>query len=637
VEAEDRDRAETSHRERIQPGAPARRKEAAMPHEDLDDRDGEEDERPRPQRKKSKRKARKSSPVWLWVAGGAGVLVVLLACGIGLFFFLRSGRPPRIGETAQGGTFVPADQAGFVTVRVADLWATDAVKRSLAALPPDARNQFEETTKEIGVAPADVERVTLVLIDGVPSVEVGWVVATTVNPYDKAKLLAKLKNPREATHQGKTYHVTGDEGPAPGARAGRPGGAEPSRDALYFHDARTLVVGPESGVKKALESAARPVSPGHLTDALALAAGNDHVVAAFRLPDRTIQDMRTQFGQNPEMKKYEALLDFQTIQVTFHVAATVDTKISLKFADEAKAKSAKAAADAGIAALQKMLADLKQQMPAGFPAPKGIQEGFAQAEKLLPTLHPEQAGNSVSLLFRQDANEVVKGVESMAPLLKGMGAASGNAVSSNNIKQLILACHNHGLAEGSMPPAATYSKAGKPLLSWRVHLLPYIEQGELYRRFHLDEPWDSPHNSTLLPLMPKTFQTPGTGPGHTHYQVVVGPGTLFPNAPVAGMSTKAQLSRGPKIPQSFPDGTSNTLLIVEASRAVPWTKPEDVTFSPQVKMISRFGLPGSDSFHAGMADGSVLRIAKTVSETSLKAAILPADGQIPGPDWAPKR
>src|SRR5439155_1388856 len=118
------------------------------------------------------------------------------------------------------------------------------------------------------------------------------------------------------------------------------------------------------------------------------------------------------------------------------------------------------------------------------------------------------------------------------------------------------------------PAAAVYDKDGKAILSWRVLILPYIEQDRLYRKFRLNEPWDSPHNKKLLEMMPKTYAAPnakGDPPYTTHYQVFVGPG--------AGFEGKRGLRIG-----DFTDGTSNTILVAEAARAVPWTKPEDLPY-----------------------------------------------------------
>ncbi len=80
----------------------------------------------------------------------------------------------------------------------------------------------------------------------------------------------------------------------------------------------------------------------------------------------------------------------------------------------------------------------------------------------------------------------------------------------NNLKQIGLAMHNYESTFGTFPPAYIADKAtGKPLLSWRVAILPFLEQDALYKQFHLDEPWDSAHNKTLIARMPPVYRSPG--------------------------------------------------------------------------------------------------------------------------------
>ncbi|HMF14410.1 MAG TPA: sigma-70 family RNA polymerase sigma factor, partial [Gemmataceae bacterium] len=100
--------------------------------------------------------------------------------------------------------------------------------------------------------------------------------------------------------------------------------------------------------------------------------------------------------------------------------------------------------------------------------------------------------------------------------------------SRDNLKQIALAMHNWHDTYGTFPAAATYRKDGKPLLSWRVALLPFLEQDNLYKQFRLDEPWDSAHNKKLLARMPEIYLVPGQEANNaTFYQVFVGPSTMF--------------------------------------------------------------------------------------------------------------
>ena len=184
---------------------------------------------------------------------------------------------------------------------------------------------------------------------------------------------------------------------------------------------------------------------------------------------------------------------------------------------------------------------------------------------------------------------------------------------------------NYQDVHGKLPPAVVYGKDGEPLYSWRVLLLPFIEQDSLYQEFHLDEPWDSPHNLQLLPRMPATYSAPGRKaaklpPYHTVCHVFVGSGAAFEGR------------EGLRLPDDFPDGTSNTFLIVEAGEPVPWTKPEDLPYAPNQPLPDLRCL-FKDGFRAGLADGSRRWVPKGASEETLRAAITRNGGEGTGPDW----
>jgi hypothetical protein len=192
-----------------------------------------------------------------------------------------------------------------------------------------------------------------------------------------------------------------------------------------------------------------------------------------------------------------------------------------------------------------------------------------------------------------------------------------------NIKQVGLAFHSYNDAHGRLPPAAVTDKYGRPLLSWRVLLLPYIEQDDLYKEFHLDEPWDSPHNLQLLPRMPVTYAPPGrkakmVPPHHTTLHVFVGKRTPF------------EEGRELRLDRDFPDGTSSTLLFVEAGEPVPWTKPEELSYDPDGPLPDLHCL-FRDGFRAGAGDSRFLR--KDIPEQTLRALITRNGDDDPGAEW----
>jgi hypothetical protein len=161
-------------------------------------------------------------------------------------------------------------------------------------------------------------------------------------------------------------------------------------------------------------------------------------------------------------------------------------------------------------------------------------------------------------------------------------------------------------------PTNELSKDKKPLLSWRVQILPFIEQDHLFKQFKMDEPWDSENNKKLIDLIPEIY-VPVRGKaekGMTFYQTFGGKhGWMQPKA---------------SIPASFPDGTSNTFLAAEGAKPVIWTKPDDMEFDG--KTVPRLGGMFDGKFHAAMGDGSVQRFRKGVEADVLKLLIDPADG-----------
>jgi prepilin-type processing-associated H-X9-DG protein len=194
--------------------------------------------------------------------------------------------------------------------------------------------------------------------------------------------------------------------------------------------------------------------------------------------------------------------------------------------------------------------------------------------------------------------------------------ARDRTVSQNNLKQIVLAFLNHEAAIRTFP-GDVVDKNGKPLLSWRVQILPYLEQQRLYQQFKLDEPWDSENNKKLLEEMPKIY-APVRGKadkGKTFYQAFSGSGALM-----GGKAVKIV---------DITDGTSQTFSAIEAGEAVEWTKPADIAFDPK-KPLPKLGGIFDGDFNVAMCDGSVRYVAKGVKEENLKKFITIAGGEVIG-------
>lgn len=275
-------------------------------------------------------------------------------------------------------------------------------------------------------------------------------------------------------------------------------------------------------------------------------------------------------------------------------------------------------------------------------------EIFAELFKILPgalEAFPEFKEDSVVwMAFTQPVVNVlepkVAGERVVISLKSGdgesnlLGRAVGEAVNRamelkhrddrmHAMRELGLALLNHESARKSLPAAAIYDKNGKPLLSWRVKVLPFLgdQEAQLYRQFHLDEPWDSPHNRELIAQMPAVFADGElraknlVDAGKTTYQVPVGKGTVF------GDKEGIPYSR-------ITDGTVHTVLLVEVepSRAVEWTRPQDweVDFERPLDGVAGKGR----AFLAVFADGHVSGIPTDV-DAKRWAAVLTRDGKEP--------
>ena len=233
--------------------------------------------------------------------------------------------------------------------------------------------------------------------------------------------------------------------------------------------------------------------------------------------------------------------------------------------------------------------------------PKGI--SLATRESLPSIGSPATAGVTIALLL---------------PAVQSAREAARRAQCINNLKRIGLAFQDHESTFRTFPNNI-HGKDGKPLLSWRVAILPYLEQEPLYRRFKLDEPWDSPNNKPLLKEMPSTYACPSRSnlePGLTTYRGWAGPAAFF------GAKEPVDLKK-------LTDGASNTLAVVEAAEAVAWTKPDDLPFDPK----SPLPLLGAGSTHPGgfnalFVDGIVRFLKGTTDPAVLRALITIGGGEV---------
>ena len=208
------------------------------------------------------------------------------------------------------------------------------------------------------------------------------------------------------------------------------------------------------------------------------------------------------------------------------------------------------------------------------------------------------------------------------PAVAAAREAARRAAGMNQLKQIALAMHNFHDARKAFPAGYSADEDGKPLLSWRVHILPFIEQADLYREFHLDEPWDSPHNKKLIERMPTLYRAPGSKskPGMTNYLGVAGADGIFVR-PQPGKNVGTSM-------RDITDGTSDTIMTIEVpdKSAVIWTRPGDFTPDKEDPTKGLVGLH-PNVFSVGLTDGSVRSVSKDIDAALLHALFTKAGGE----------
>jgi hypothetical protein len=539
---------------------------------------------------------------------------------------------------------VPADAAGFLHIRAADLWKSDALAdlRQLIAMAGHAAGQAFE--KRFIPPPSTVDRITLIwptvqsLHDSFPQADPeamsALVVVSLVKPYDQAQLLKSLMPAaRPKKYQGKTYYF--DENIWRG---------------LYLADDRTFVVGSEDAVAYLFDQLAQKKVGGRLQPALQEAAGKHHVI----------------LGLNPGAVPPEAaqtipppllpLLKTQVVLATVDLGKELRLDLQLRFTGADQATEGEKAARAGVALIchglnqgmqqleKQLVKDPKssagglQDLPEAAVALLGL-GSLRQMEAELKKLPIQRQGSIVRLpvaVAVGPSNSPAMMVAAATTAISTLGrnaegtfsfvaekvSSDGSGTSKaleDNLAKLAAAFEKYHAAHGHYPPPAIYSKDGQPLLSWRVALLPYLGEEALYKQFKLDEPWDSLHNKRLLKKMPKLLQDPyrwrAVSAWKTRDQVFTGSGTVFEGA--KGVR-KADIV----------DGANKTILLVHVpdEQSVYWTKPLDLAYAAD-KPLPQLAEKYAFQFHVVLADGTVRSLRKDIGEKTLRALITRNGGE----------
>ncbi len=390
---------------------------------------------------------------------------------------------------------------------------------------------------------------------------------------------------------------------------------------IHFPDGKTMVILSQEFADKYLAGYARNRAGWPMTAGLTTAAGNHALYFAVNLQKLPKKDIPV--AGSPQL---ESLIAAQSVTLTGDLRGkSISLGARATFPDAAAAEKARetvqqflgmAAGFVGQAMNDKEVATLT-----------AVKTAVQEAQRTLKEAKVEASGSDLTLAATYNANFDFNTIAS--EVVPKIQMAANRTTALNCLKQIGLALHNYHDAYGRLPIYATGAKGvairndkDKPLLSWRVAILPFIEQENLYRQFKLDEPWDSENNKKLIEKMPKLFapvNKPGK-PGYTHLQMVIGPGALRPDMGIL----------------SITDGTSNTIAVVEAAEPVIWTKPDDVMV-PGKEMPKdfkkKFGGQFPGGFNVAMWDGSAHFVPDSISDHTLWLAVGPTDGMPLPKDW----
>jgi len=511
-------------------------------------------------------------------------------------------------EQVLAATAASSDYVLFAHLRAKDIRDSTVfaeVKEALAK--SGGQSEWDEIEKDAaksmgGIKPTDIDSVTALVLDvpmgGIPKF---IVIVTTAKPIDQAALQKKMESKPDAGG----FHTMGVGG------------------LVHFPDDKTFVLLHPDLKQKYLDGYAKTRTGWPLSaDLMRAAAGHTLYVAV------NVEKLPKEISRAPEAREFAPALSARSVTLTADLKGKeLSVGARAKFPDAASAGKAKDTVQKfrGMA-----LGEIDKVMSGkGPPDFAGLMPAVKEAQRALTDAKVEVTGSDLIVSGSYKANFDVGAMTVEA--VKQMRESTVKMTGANNLKQIGLALHNYAdVNQGLLPVHAIAAKGqplrnanDKPLLSWRVALLPYLEQENLYRQFKLDEPWDSPNNKRLIEQMPKIYAPPKPGkPGYTHLQMVIGPNALSPV--------------GTRMPVSFPDGTSNTVAVIEAAEPVIWTKPDDVMLTGKEMpkdLKKKFGGLYPGGFNVAMWDGSVRFVKDLVSDTTLSRAINPRDGQPLGSDW----
>jgi hypothetical protein len=480
------------------------------------------------------------------------ILAVTMAVGPSLNAIAQNARgqaapPVAAPNTSASGTidttYVTAGATAIVVLRPAQI-----MKSPLAEFLP-VEVATAAGLKYIGVDPANVEEATAFADLTNPTAPAYGLALRFIAPIRGGDIPEQLRaHTMRDEIAGKAYLKS----------------QQPMMPSFYAPNNRTLLVAPDDVVRRLVGSPAGAETGPIIDRVRQVPAGNDLYVGVNVTALRPLVQMGLAQSSQPippDAKPFLAALDLiDAAELTVNLSKPGTSSLVAHANDEAAAQQIETILkDLAAKYQEKMKAAVAKQKASEDPIERAMAQYAERVSGRWTPLMPTRAGADLTFFRTEGTNSQQQQLVSVAvigilvalllPAIQAAREAARRAQSINNMKQLLLALLNHEAAKQTLPAHAIYSADGKPLLSWRVQILPFLEERALYDQFHLDEPWDSEHNRTLVAKMPAAFQNPNLPlpAGKTNYLGVVGEPCIFD-----GTDT------GKQIPD-VTDGTANTI------------------------------------------------------------------------------
>ena len=544
---------------------------------------------------------------------------VIIACvaAAGLLFAGLRGpqgqslaqQPAKTTPKSQGDvdwTFVPPNPAALAIVRPAALLSGDEMQPLVKLF-----NEQVGFEKVYGLSVSELDEVKAILPNfpdpGVqPTEAVGVFVLRAKTAHDwKAFGEQAAGKSVAAEFLGKSYAKPAER---------------PLAYGYFLADERTIVLASETQLQRVIALAKNPAAKPDWADQWP--AGDAAAMVDLKTFNRLQgAKLKEEVSRQPAIASFSPIWEqTERLFLSAGVADGLQLTVTAQCGSAEDAEKVQKTADAALTLVSNILAQMANQVAAAPNKPEGAGAKLVLADlatELLKQAAPKTEGNRVRLSTRVKLDVVDTAISVLGPAVTSARVAARGAQSANNMKQLMIAMHNYHDVYKHFPAAAIIGPDGKTLHSWRVAVLPFVDQRELYDQYKFDEPWDSENNKKLLEKMPAVFRHPAAeNLTDSCYYALTGDTTLFPG------------TKGIELLE-VRDGTSNTIAIVEAKRSIPWTKPEDIPYDP-AKQLPKLGGFEPGKFLAALADGSVRRLPVTIDETTLRALITRAGGEVIG-------